>query len=302
MEYIDAKTILTNSRINDYYLKAEYIMNIYRGCSHGCIYCYARSNYYEKTDNFANIRAKKDALRILRDDLLKKKKTGVILTAGASDPYNPEEKEHKLTRNALELINAYRFGICIITKSELVTRDKDILLDIKEHSPSTVNFTITCSDDDLCMKVEPFVSTTTERFKAIEYLSKNGIITGVLIDPVIPYITDTKENVQELVKKAKNHGCQYVYISTLVTMADIQRDYFYQEAEKIYPGISDKYKERFKNYYRCRSPHAKKLWNVFAETCEKEGINYDMIAANQMIRRGYGIFSSVKQGELPLNC
>ena len=157
--------------------------------------------FYEKTDNFDCIRAKQEALRIIRDDLLKKKKTGVVLTGGVSDPYNPEEKEHKLTRNALELINAFRFGICIITKSDLVKRDMDILLDIKEHSPTSVNFSITCSDDETCMKVEPFVSTTTKRFEAIEHLAKNGIITGVLMDPVIPYITDTVENIQEMVKK-----------------------------------------------------------------------------------------------------
>ena len=120
------------------------------------------------------------------------------------------------------------------------------------------------------------------------------------MDPVIPYITDTIENVQEMVKKAKCYGAKYIYISTLVTMADVQRDYFYHEAEKYYPGISDKYKERFKNYYRCYSPHSKKLWNVFVEACEKEGINYDMRAANQMIRRGYGVFSTLKQQELPL--
>jgi DNA repair photolyase len=217
-----------------------------------------------------------------------------------SDPYNPEEKEHKLTRNALELINAYRFGICIITKSDLVKRDSDILLDIKEHSPASVNFSITCSDDETCKKVEPFVSKTTKRFEEIEHLAKKGIITGVLIDPVIPYITDTVENVQEMVKKAKNYGANYVYISTLVTMADVQRDYFYQEAEKHYPGISDKYKNKYKNYYRCYSPHGKKLWNAFVEACEKEGMNYDMRAANQMIRRNYGMFSALKQQELPL--
>ncbi|MDR2965386.1 MAG: radical SAM protein [Treponema sp.] len=295
MELIDAKTIVTNAVPNNNYVKFNYVMNIYRGCNHGCIYCYARSNYYEKTDNFDCVRAKKDALRIIRDDLLKKRKTGVILTGGVSDPYNPEEKESKLTRNALELINAYRFGICIITKSDLVKRDADILLDIKEHLPATVNFSIICSDDETCKKVEPFVSTSGERFKAIEYLSGKGIITGVLMDPVIPYITDTIENVQEMVKKAKDHGAKYIYISTLVTMADIQRDYFLQEAEKHFPGISQKYKERFKQYYRCRSPHYKKLWNIFVESCVKEGINYDMHSVNESISRGYGIFRDLIQ-------
>lgn len=290
MDFIDAKTIVTNvSHLNWNYLLFEYVMNIYRGCNHGCIYCFARSNYYEKTDNFDCIRAKKNALQIVRDDLRRKVKQGVVLTGGMSDPYNLEEKEHKLTRNALELINAFSFGTCIITKSDLVTRDIDILLDIKEHSPASVNFSITCSDDDTCRKVEPFVSVTSKRLEAIEHLAKNGIIAGVLMDPLIPYITDTKENVQEMVKKAKHYGAKYIYISTQVTMADVQRDYFYQEAEKHYPGISEKYKEKFKNYYHCRSPQSKKLWDIFVETCEKEGITYDMRSINQMVRRGYDI-------------
>jgi DNA repair photolyase len=202
MEYIDAKTIVRKCIPNWNYLLFEYSMDIYRGCSHGCIYCYARSNYYEKTDNFDCVRAKRDALQIIRDELRRKVKTGVVLTGGLSDPYNPKEKELKLIRNALELINAFNFGACIITKSNLVTRDTDILLDIKEHSPATVNFSITCSDDETCKKLEPFASSTKERYEAIEYLAKNGITTGVLMDPVIPYITDTIDNVQEMVKKA----------------------------------------------------------------------------------------------------
>ena len=291
MEYMDAKKIITNTgsfnNINTGYLSFEYVMNIYWGCSHGCIYCYARSNYYEKTGNFDNIRAKKDALRIIRDDLRSKVKKGVVFTGGISDPYNPKEEEHKLTRNALELINAFEFGICVITKSDLVIRDTDILLDIKEHSPTSINFSITASDDEICKKIEPYVSMTSERFKAIEHLSKNGIIVGVLIDPIIPFITDTEDNVREMVKKAKHHGAKYMYISTIVTMADVQRDYFLAEAEKQFPGISKKFTERYKNYYRCKSFNGKKLWSVFVEACEKEGMNYDMKTANYMIRQGY---------------
>ena len=107
------------------------------------------------------------------------------------------------------------------------------------------------------------------------------------MDPIIPYITDTKENVQEMVKKAKHHGAEYIYISTEVTMADGQREYFYQEAEKHYPGISEKYRQKYKTYYHCRSPHGKKLWDTFVEACAKEGMRYDMRAANRMIRRKY---------------
>ena len=288
MEYINAKTIVTNGGPDNNYLQAEYVMNIYRGCNHGCIYCYARSNYYEKTDNIDNVRAKQNALQIIRDDLRRKVKPGVVLTGGVSDPYNPFEAEYKLTRNALELINAFNFGVCIITKSDLVTTDTDILSDIKGHSPTSVNFSITCADDETSLKVEPQAPATSRRFKAIEHLAGNNITTGVLIDPVLPLITDTPENVRELVKRAKHHGAKYVYISTFVTMADVQRDYFYREVEKIYPGISEKYKQRYKNYYRCKSQHGKKLWEVFAESCEQKGLMYDMRAVNQMIRHDYG--------------
>lgn len=283
MELISAKTIVTNGKSNRDYLEFDYVMNIYRGCNHGCIYCYARSNYYEKTDNFDCIRAKEEALRIIRDDLRRKIRRGTVLTGGVSDPYNPEEKEHKLTRNALELINAYDFGICVITKSDLVIRDTDILLNIKESAPASINFSITSHDDETCKKIEPYVSTTTARFKAIEHLAKNGLITGVLMDPIIPYITDSEDNVREMVKKAKHYGAQYMYISTLVTMADVQRDYFHKKAEEHYPGISEKYNQKYGQYYRCRSSKSKKLWDTFVETCEKEGLNYSMRYANSLI-------------------
>lgn len=294
MEFIDAKKIVTNVKhVNYDYLAFEYIVNIYWGCNHGCIYCYARSDYYDKIGNlggdFDCIRAKRNALQIIRDDLQRKVKKGVVFTGSMSDPYNAEEKEQKLTRNTLELLNAFDFGACVLTKSDLVTRDMDVLLDIKEHSPVNVNFSITCSDDDMCAKLEPFASTSTERFRAIEHLSKNGIITGVFIDPVIPYITDTKENVREMVKKAKYYGASYIYLSTQVTMADGQREYFYKKAELYYPGISEKYETKFKKYYYCRSPYAQTLWNTFVEECERENIVFDMRLANQMVRSGYSI-------------
>lgn len=299
MEYMEAKRIVTNVKhVNMDYLAFDYVMNIYWGCNHGCIYCYARSDYYDKIGNmggnFDSIRAKKDALRIIRDDLRSKVKTGVVFTASMSDAYNAEEKEHKLTRNALELINAFQFGICILTKSDLVMRDTDILLDIKKHSPTSVNFSITCSDDATSRIIEPFASTTSDRFRAIEHLAKNGIITGVMMDPMIPFITDTEANVREMVTKAKHHGAQYMYLATQVTMADGQREHFFREAEKHYSGIADKYREKYKTYYHCRSPHGKKLWNTFVEACEKEGLRCSMRAANRLIRHGYDHQTTMK--------
>lgn len=291
MEYIDAKTIVTTNRgMNWNYLAAEYTMNIYHGCSHGCIYCFARGEYYKIRD-FDCVRAKKDALRIIRDDLRRKVKPGIVMTGGMSDPYNPREQELNLTRYALELINAFTFGACLLTKSELVTRDIDILADIKEHSPVNVSFTITCADDGMCRKVEPYVAASSERFRALSQIAQKGLITGVLLDPILPYITDTEENIRELVKMAKHYGASYIYASMCVTMEGIQRDHFYREADKLYPGMSERYQKRFGNVYRCRPSHEKKLRDAFVDECEKQKITYSMKAVNHLIRAGYDLSS-----------
>lgn len=289
MEWVEAKTIVhRNKTMNNYYLAAEYTMNIYRGCSHGCIYCFARGAYYDIAE-FDRVRAKKDALLMIRDELRRKIKTGVIATGGMSDPYNPEEREHELTRHSLELINAFEFGISMMTKSPLVLRDIDLLTEIREHSPVNVSFTVTCAQDELCKKTEPFVAPSSERFRAIEELHKNGIISGVLLDPILPYFTDTEENIREMVRKAKAHGAVYIYASMAVTMEGIQRDYFFQEADKLFPGVSEQYRQRFQNSYRCRCPQQKKLWAAFVEECDKQQILYDMPTVNHKIRAGYNL-------------
>lgn len=295
---IPAKHIVMNCTPNWDYISVEYTMNLYRGCNHGCIYCYARSKYYEKTDNFSDIRIKEDALRVVRDDLRRKARKGMVLTGSLTDPYNILEREYKLTRNCLELFNAFAFGACIFTKSDLVLRDADILLDIKENAPTCVNFSITCSEDEMSKKIEPGASPTSHRFKAIEQLSKQGLFTGVLIDPVLPYINDTEENVVEMVKMAKYSGASYIYYSPMVTMADIQREYFYQEVEKSFPGVAERYKKKYGERYRCRSPKSKRLYQTFIEACEKEGMTWDMRAANQKIRRGYKDFIFNRNDEI----
>jgi DNA repair photolyase len=289
MELVEAKSIImTNKKSSTSYLAAEYIMNIYRGCSHGCVYCFARGEFY-RVPEFDRVRAKKDALRIIRDDLARKVQRGVITTGGMSDPYNPCEEEHLLTRNALELINAFSFGICILTKSALVTRDIDVLLDIKAHSPVCVNFTVTCSDDSLCKLIEPNVSTTSERFAAIKTLNDRGIITGVLMDPLLPFINDTEENVRGIVRQASEAGAKYLYANMGVTMEGIQREHFYKVIEPLFPGTAAKYAKRFGNNYMCWSPKGHKLWEACKDECEKRGLVYDMKLANQMIRSGYDL-------------
>lgn len=291
MELIDARTIVaTNKGLNQNYLAAEYNMNLYHGCPHGCIYCYARGAYWGIKE-FDRVRAKKDALKIVRDDLQRKVKPGIVSTGGMSDPYNPEEAEHKLTRNCLELLNAFEFGICVLTKSALVTRDIDVFQDIREHSPVNVSVSITCAEDELSGKLEPGAPSSSRRFQAIEELSNNGIIAGVLLDPVMPYLTDTEENIREIVRRAKAHGARYVYASMSVTMEGVQREYFYEKAETVCPGIAARYRKSFDQRYRCHSPKGKKLYAAYQEECDKQGLLSDMRAVNQLIRAGYSLSS-----------
>ena len=167
MEYVPAKTIVTKTKSSADWFGIDYNMNIYRGCCHGCIYCDSRSDCYG-IDQFDKVRVKEDALRIIRDELRRKVKKGVVGTGAMSDPYNPFEQESELTRHALELIDAFGFGAAVATKSALLKRDMDVLLGIKEHSPVICKVTVTTTDNHLAKKIEPHVSLPSERLELIE--------------------------------------------------------------------------------------------------------------------------------------
>jgi len=292
MDYVPAKTIVTQVKYHNWF-GIDYNMNIYRGCSHGCIYCDSRSLCY-RVENFDTIRAKQDALQIIRDDLLKKRKRGVIGTGAMSDPYNPFEKEHKLTRNALELINAYRFGVAIATKSHLVCRDAAVLKDIQVHSPVLVKMTITTGDDTLCKIVEPNAPLSSERFLALKALSDSGVYAGILMMPLLPLINDTEENIINIVHKAKENGARFIYGDMGMTLRTGNREYYYENLDKHFPGIKEKYIKKYGERYHCGSPNAKRLWNIFAGECQRLELRYEMKDIIIDYKRGY----TAKQLEL----
>ena len=286
MEYIPAKTIVYHDKAGAWFA-GDYKMNIYKGCDHGCIYCDSRSDCYQ-VENFDTIRAKKDALTIIRDDLRRKVKPGVVVTGAASDPYNRFEEELQLSRHALELINAYGFGAGIATKSPLVARDAYILADIAAHSPVLVKMTVTCADDDLCRKIEPHVAPSSQRFAALRALADKGIYTGILMMPLLPGITDTAENVQAIVRQGAQAGVRFIYPAFGLTMRSGQREYLYRQLDVHFPGMSDTYRRRYGSRYYCASPHAKKLHALFEKECEERGILYRMSDIVKSYRMGYG--------------
>jgi len=260
-------------------------MNIYRGCPHGCIYCDSRSDCYKNPD-FDTVKVKENALEIIRNDLRRKVKTGVIGTGAMSDPYNPLEKELKLTRNALELINSFNFGAGITTKSDLVSRDADILCDIQSHSPVIVKFSVSTADDELCQKIEPGAATASGRFEAMRKLSAQGVFCGVLLVPLLPFINDTEENIIKILELAHDAGAKFVYTYMGMTLRKGSRENYYSNLDKIMPGISEKYEKRFGRRYTCISPSGKKLWIAFTEKCERLGLLYDMKAITYHYKAG----------------
>ena len=222
---VPAKNIVFKTKSSDEWFGIDYNMNIYRGCSHGCIYCDSRSDCYKNPD-FNTVKVKENALQIIRDDLRRKVRTGVVGTGAMCDPYNSLEKGLKLTRNALELINAYQFGVSLCTKSDLVARDVDVLQDIKTHSPTIVKFSIVSADDELCKKLEPNVSATSERFEAMHKISSKGIFCGVQMIPLLPYVNDTEDNIIKILNMAKNAGAKFVHTYMGMTLRAGSREYY----------------------------------------------------------------------------
>ena len=252
-------------------------MNLYRGCCHGCLYCDSRSSCYQNPD-FDTVKAKADALRLLRDDLARKVRPAFISMGAMSDPYNPFERELCLTRHALELIHAYGCGVAAATKSDLILRDAGLYRDIQSQAPVVCKLTVTTADDALAAKIEPRAPSPSRRLAAVEGLAKEGIFTGVLLMPVLPFVEDSWENVRSVTEAAARAGAKFVYAAFGVTMRDGQRDYFLNGLDRAFPGqgLGERYRTRYGLRYQCVSPRARALWEQFSALCRELGLLYEM--------------------------
>ena len=287
MDTVPAKTILSPYKENSLWFGANYTMNIYRGCGHGCIYCDSRSECYENGD-FDKIRVKENALGILERELRSKYKKGVVAAGSMSDPYNGLEESLGLTRGALEILAEHRFGVTAATKSGLVTRDIDVFQKIMERAPSLVKITITTADDGLAGLIEPNASAPSLRLAAVKRLSEAGIPVCVLLMPVLPFITDNKENILGVIESAHENGAKYIYAYMGVTLRDSQKLRFFEELDRRLPEIRARYE---KNYgpkcYEHRSAHAAGLYEFFRDECRRRGIPTDMDRIINDYRGGY---------------
>ena len=275
MEFVKAKTILTKVKDGSEWYGVDYNMNLYRGCSHGCIYCDSRSNCYH-IDNFDRVRGKDNALYILENELSKKKVKGVVGIGAMSDTYNPLERKYEQTRGALKLISKYGYGVSIDTKSNLILRDIDLLKEINAKNNVIIKFTITTPNDELSKIIEPNVCVSSKRLEAIKILNDNGIFAGIMLNPVLPFITDKEEDIKELVRLASEYGARFIHTYMGMTLRENQRDYYFDRLEEHFEGLKDRYIKTYGEKYNCIVPNYKYLFKVFAEECNKYGILYKM--------------------------
>jgi DNA repair photolyase len=271
---ITAKTLLSSSKQPDPWFGIKYTMNLYRGCTHQCIYCDSRSECYQ-IENFADVLVKVNAIDLLRKELPRKRVKGTIGTGSMSDPYLPLEVTRNLTGRALEVIAQQQFPLHALTKSDLVLRDLETLREIKRVY-AAVSFTITTADDDLGKRLEPGAPIVSRRFAAMAQLAEAGILTGVLLMPVLPFIEDNAENISTIVSRAHDCGASYILASFGMTLRDRQRAYYYAQLDRLFPGLRQQYERRFGDRYSASANAAHQLEQIFREQCERDGIATQM--------------------------
>lgn len=266
MHFVDAKSILS----------AQNGMNVYRGCVHGCIYCDSRSRCYGFTHAFEDIEVKRNAPELLEQALLRKKSKCMIGTGSMCDPYMPCERELRVTQRCLEIIDRMGFGAAVITKSDLVLRDLDLFESIHRRAKSVLQMTLTVADDTLSRKLEPNVCTTTRRYEVLKAFQARGIPTVVWMTPLLPYLTDTPENVRTILDYCADAGVKGIVCFNMgMTLREGDREYYYAALDRLFPGLSEVYRAKYGNAYEVLSERSGELTRLFHETCEARGILHD---------------------------
>ncbi len=266
MHYVEAKGILSASNG----------VNLYRGCTHGCIYCDSRSRCYQFSHEFEDIEVKRNAAELLEKTLRSRRKKCMIGTGAMCDPYMHCEEQLQLTRKCLEVIDRYECGLAIQTKSDRILRDLDILKSINKKAKCVVQMTLTTYDEELCRILEPNVCTTRDRVKVLQICRDNGIPTVVWLSPILPFINDTRENIEGILDyciEAKVYGV--IHFGMGLTLREGSREYFYAALDRHFPGMKEKYSERFGYAYEIPSDRSRELTALFCRKCKENGIVCD---------------------------
>jgi DNA repair photolyase len=269
---IEAKTILARVKGSDDWFGLYYNMNLYRGCQHQCIYCDSRSECYQ-IENFDNeVLVKANAIELLKKELESKRVVGTIGTGSMNDPFMPLEAKLRLTRRALEAIAEAGFPVHTITKSDLVLRDLDQFAAIQAKTYAAVTVTVTTADDDLSRKLEPGAPVSSRRLAAVQALHRAGILSGIALMPVLPFLEDSQANLRAIVERAAEAGAQYILPAFGMTLRDRQRAYYYAKLDQHFPGLRPRYEKTFGERYSAAAQNARQLAEFFGELCARSGL------------------------------
>ena len=265
MHYVTAKGIFTS----------DYGINLYRGCTHGCIYCDSRSQIYQMNHKFEDIEVKENAIELLKKELIRRKPC-MIGTGAMTDPYIPLESRLEFVRKALQLVYRYGFGWTCITKSDLVLRDIDLLRKINEKTKAVVQVTITTADDELCRLVEPNVCPTSRRVEVLNKLNEANIPTVVWLCPILPHINDTEENINTILDWCIDANVKGVLNMGMgLSLREGNREYFYEMLDERFPGVKEKYIDEFGDSYFIHSKDNRRLRSILRKRCEENGIMHN---------------------------
>src|SRR4030043_1094809 len=250
IQEIKAKSILLKHGKIDSWFVSRYGMNLYRGCTHSCVYCDGRSERYRVEGVFGeDVAVKTNAVEVLRRELkpigrhAKLKPGFIMLGGGVGDSYQPAEEKYQLTRKTLQLLCEYRWPVHILTKSTLVERDLDIIKRINQQNRAIVSFSFSSANDEVSAIFEPHVPPPSERLKTLAAFEKEGVACGMFLLPVIPFITDTPEMIGETLKKARDVGVDFVVFGGMTLKAGRQKDYFYKILSEKHPELTAKYEQ-----------------------------------------------------------
>lgn len=257
---ITAKSLLRKMKRIDSWFLAAYGMNIYRGCEHNCLYCDGRAEKYRVEGEFGfEVSVKVNAIELLERELDPKRKRTpfrkgyICIGGGVGDSYQPIEKKYKLTQQVLELLCKKDFPVHILTKSNLVLRDIDLLKKINEKKRVIVSFSLSSARDDISKHFEPVASSPSQRLEAAKQLKKAGITVGIFLLPVIPFVTDSKEIITDTLEKVQNANADFIIFGGMTLKEGRQKDFFYNTLGESYLELIPSYKSIYRgDHWGCK--------------------------------------------------
>jgi DNA repair photolyase len=286
------KSMLRMHKFVDNWFWESASVSPYKACEHGCNYCDGRSHRYHASEDFDNlIYVKINAIEVLKKELDKlyprqktladfgldksplhrNSKMVVSVSSGISDAYQQAEKKYRLTRKILKLLLQYEVPTFVMTKSDLVLRDLELLKKINEKVWCNVSFSFSTFDKKIALIFEPKASSPKKRLEAMKKISDAGILTGITYMPIIPYITDSKKQLEDTIKASKKHGAQYVLAASMTTR-DLQSQRFYETIKKHYPDLERKYKLLYSKGYSPHGKYLKALYRNINSICKEYDI------------------------------